>query len=95
MLAIFDSFFYLGGQLSKIATIDKEIERRIASASAVYGRLRVGSSKAETPEGETRGRCGIQCVVMSVLLYGIETWTVHRHHLRSLEPFSRGVLGVL
>ena len=69
-LGVVDSFVYLGNTLSRNGSLDAEISRRIAKASTAFGKLekRVWSYRGEA-------------CVLTVLLYGSETWITYRHHL--------------
>ena len=72
-------------------SIDKEISNRIAKASASYGRLhkRVWSDRGLTVET----KCAVyRAVVLTALLYGCESWTLYRRHVKSLEQFHQRCL---
>ena len=79
-------FCYLGGFLSQNACIDDEITSRISKASASFGRLhhRLWSDRGirlSTKIGVYR------TVVLTTLLYGSESWTWYRRHVKKLDQF--------
>ena len=85
-LQVVDKFTYLGSTLSRVGHIDDEVNARIAKASAAFGRLR----------GSIWDRSGIRLdiklkvyrsVVLPVLLYACETWTVYQRHAKILNHF--------
>ena len=78
-LQVVDKFTYLGSTLSRVVHIDDEVNARTAKASAAFGRLR----------GSIWDRSGIRLdtklkvyrsVVLPILLYTCETWTVYQRH---------------
>src|SRR3989442_12005848 len=72
-------FCYLGSTLSNDALLDKEITNRISKAS----------SMAEKQHGiKTLTKVSVyKAVVLSNLLFGCETWTCYRRHIKQLEQF--------
>ena len=85
-LNVADKFCYLGSVLSQNAEIDDNITWRISGASAAFGRL----------ESRLWKECGVRlstkvavykAVVIATLLYGCESWTTYRRHIRSLYQF--------
>ncbi|KAL8589063.1 hypothetical protein ACOMHN_055076 [Nucella lapillus] len=92
-----DSFTYLGISLSSSNSLDKEISNCIAKASASYGRLhkRVWNERGLKLEK----KCAVyNAVVLTALLYGCESWTVYRSHVKPLDQFHqrclRGILTI-
>ena len=81
-----DNFIYLGSTLSRNATIDAEISRRISQASSAFGRLREKVWERRGISLRTKLKV-YQAVVLTTLLYGCETWTVYRRHERLLNQF--------
>jgi hypothetical protein len=85
-LNVVDSFCYLGSVLSNSATIDNDVTKRIALASGAFGRL-------EKRLWNERGVClgtkiaVYRAVVLTTLLYGCETWTTYRRHIKKLQQF--------
>ncbi|KAL8570481.1 hypothetical protein ACOMHN_034516 [Nucella lapillus] len=86
-----DSFTYLGSSLSSSNSLDKEISNRIAKANASYGRLlkRVWNERGLKLET----KCAVyRAVVLTALLYGCESWTVYRRHVKLLGQFHQRCL---
>ena len=84
-------FCYLGSTLTDDLSIDKELRQRVAKAATAFGRLdrRVWSShdlKIATK------LLVYKSMVLSALLYGCETWTVYRKHVRYLDRFHQNCL---
>ena len=76
-LGVVDSFVYLGSTLSRNGSLDVEISSRIAKASTAFGKLekRVWSDRGIT----TNTKLSVyEACVLTVLLYGSETWTTYR-----------------
>ena len=86
-----DAFTYLGSTLTSNNTLDKEISSRIAKASSAFGRLRKRVWDDRGLKIETK--CAVYiAVVLSDLLYGCETWTAYRRHIKQLEQFHQRCL---
>ena len=86
-----DEFTYLGSCVSSNTSLDLEITNRIAKASSAFGRLnaRVWFNKALSD----RTKVSVyRAVVLTALLYGCETWTTYRRHVRMLENFHQRCL---
>ena len=90
-LQVVDKFTYLGSTLSRVVHIDDEVKARIAKASAAFGRLC----------GSIWDRSGIRLdtklkvygfVVLPILLYACETWTVYQRHAKRLNHFHTSCL---
>ena len=81
-----DKFCYLGGVLSQNARIDDEITARIGKASAAFGRLRHRLWSDHGIRLSTKIAV-YRAVVLSTLLYGCESWTCYRQHVRKLDRF--------
>ncbi|XP_015780242.1 PREDICTED: uncharacterized protein LOC107358129 [Acropora digitifera] len=81
-----ETFTYLGSTISRTATIDAEINKRISKASSAFGRL---SEKVwERREISLENKLKVyRAVVLTTLLYGSETWTVYRRHEKLLNHF--------
>ena len=86
-----DAFTYLGSTLTSNNSLDKEISNRIAKASSAFGRLRKRVWDVRGLRLETK--CAVyRAVVLSALLYGCETWTAYRRHIKMLEQFHQRCL---
>ena len=86
-----DAFTYLGSTLTSNNSLDKEISNRIAKASSAFGRLRKRVWDDRGLKIETK--CAVyRAVVLSALLYGCETWTAYRRHIKLLEQFHQRCL---
>ena len=86
-LEVVSSFKYLGCLFTSDCIIDSEIANRVASASAAFAHLhkvKVWSSKALSLTTKIQL---FQAIVMSVLLYGAETWTLLNKHCATLSVF--------
>ncbi|KAL8602564.1 hypothetical protein ACOMHN_065816 [Nucella lapillus] len=71
--------------------LDKEISNRIAKASASYGRLHTRVWNEMGLKLETKRRV-YRAVVLTALLYGCESWTVYRRHVKLLDQFHQRCL---
>jgi hypothetical protein len=85
-LSVVNQFTYLGSIMSDDCTIDREIEARIKKASASYGRLTERVWKNSAIQLKTKIAV-YRAIVMSTLLYGCETWTCYRKHVKLLDQF--------
>ena len=79
-------FIYLGSVISDDGSLDAEINRRLGAAAAAFGRLRIRALTNRDLSLHTRVSV-YNAAVISVLLYGAETWTIYRRQLRRLESF--------
>ena len=77
-------FKYLGSTISSHGSLDKEIMAMIQKSSQALGRLRVKVLQQEGIRLTTKLRI-YKAVVLSSLLYGCETWTLYRCHIKRLE----------
>ena len=96
-LSVVDKFTYLGSTLSRTVTIDDEVNNRLAKASAAFGRLRKNVWARRGISTETKIKV-YKAVVLTTLLYGSESWTVHKRHAKKLNHFHticlRKLLGI-
>ena len=79
-------FTYLGSTMSSNGCIDGEIQRRMAKASASFGRLRQRLWNNHHVSMRVKGKI-YRAIVLSTLLYGAEAWTVYRRQLKKLHAF--------
>ena len=78
-------FTYLGSTISNNGRIDDEIQRRMAKASASFGRLRQRLWNNHHVFMRIKGK--IYCaVVVSTLLCGAEAWTVYKRQVKKSMP---------
>ena len=91
-----DKFKYLGSYLTADSNIEKEIQTRIALASAAFQRMRP-IWKSSNYRTETKLRL-YQSNVRSVLLYAAETWRTTKQIESKLRGFEgrclRRILGL-
>jgi exonuclease III len=85
-LHVVDNFCYLGSVMSQDAEISDDIKRRIAAAGTAFGRLEARLWCERGIRLATKVAV-YKAVVLATLLYGCESWTMYRRHVRSLEQF--------
>ena len=92
-----DDFTYLGAVISSNCMLDKEIPSRIGKAATTFSRLRSRAWQNKYLTEHTKARI-YECCVLSVLLYGSETWTTYVRQEQKLNAFHlrclRHILGV-
>ena len=86
-----DNFTYLGSTLSKNTTVDKEILTRLGKASTTFGRLTKRVWKNGHLSIHTKVRVYEACV-LSILLYGAESWATYRPQESKLSAFHTSCL---
>jgi len=80
-----DQFLYLGSAINSDCRSTHEIHRRIGIASGVMGRL---SNVWQQSRLSLATKLRVyNSLVLSVLLYGCETWTILKSDERKLEAF--------
>ena len=79
-------FTYLGSTISSDGCIDDEIQRRMAKASASFGRLRQRLWNNHHVSMRVKGKI-YRAIVLSTLLYGAEAWTVYIRQVKKLHAF--------
>ena len=79
-------FTYLGSTISNNGCIDDEIKRRMAKASASFGRLRQRLWNNHHVSMRVKDNT-YRALVLSTLLYGAEAWTVYRRQVIKLHTF--------
>ena len=88
---------YLGSILSSDCSLENEIQNRIRLASSSFGRLNERVFQNRDLSITTKVRV-YKAITLSILLYGCETWTIYKHHLRRLEAFNirslQSILGI-
>ena len=90
-----ENFRYLGSTISADGSLDKEIESRISKASQALGRLRVKVLLQKGIRLYTKLKI-YKAVVIPSLLYGCETWTLYRRHIKQLEQFHmRSLINIM
>ena len=92
-----DRFSYLGSMVTSNGSLEPELQERLAKASRAFGALRVPVFKDKRLSVAVR-RSVYSATVLSVLLYGSETWAMTVRHMTLLETFHnrcvRDILGV-
>lgn len=96
-LANVEQFKYLGSTISHDGSLDREIDARVSKASQALGRLRNRVLCQHNIRLKTKLRV-YNAVVLPSLLYGSESWTLYRKHMKKLESFHvralRSILGI-
>ena len=75
-------FTYLGSTISCDECIDDEIQRRVAKASASFGRLRQRLWNNHHVSMRFKGKIN-RAIVLSTLLYEAEAWIVYRRQVKA------------
>ena len=92
-----DSFSYLGSEVEQTARVERDVGIRLEKAATVYRMWRWKVFKSRNLSKTTKVRV-FRSMVMSVLLYGAETWPVTQHDIRRLKTFQmrclRDIVGV-
>ena len=88
---------YLGSILSNDCSLENEVQNRIRLASSSFGKLNERVFQNRDLSTTTKVKV-YKAITLSILLYGCETWTTYKHHLRRLEAFHirslQSILGV-
>ena len=85
-LKIVDNFTYLGTVISADRSLDKEISTWICKASLAHDCLKTCVLSQHNIRRSTKLKV-YRAVILNSLLYGCETWTLYRRHLKQLERF--------
>ena len=85
-----EDFTYLGGVISQDARCEQDIRRRISLATGVASSLRTVWKERDTSL-KTKVRV-YESLVLSVLLYNAETWTLKVADETRLRAFEMSVL---
>jgi len=75
-------YTYIGSSISSDGCIDDEIQRRMAMASASFGRLRQRLWNNHHVSMPVKGKI-YRAIVLSTLLYGAEAWTMYRRQVKT------------
>lgn len=81
-----DKFKYLGSTITSNCDLDADINNRIGSAAAAYGKLRVKVFRSHDLKLATKVSV-YMAIVLPSLLYASETWCPYRKHIRVLDRF--------
>ena len=89
-----DYFTYLGSTLSREASIYVEVNNILSKDNSAFGRLR---KKVWDLRGISQYTKLMVCmaVVLTVLLYACESWTVYSRHARKLYHFHSKCLRII
>ena len=90
-LEVVDKFTYLRSVLSKNVTIDDKVNNRHAKSSATFSRLSKNIWEHEGLSAHTKLKV-YKAVVLLILLYACETWTVYSMHVKKLNWFHLNCL---
>jgi hypothetical protein len=96
-LKVVDKFTYLGSTATDDDTLDQEISSRLQRAGAAYGNL---CKRVWKPRGITvKTKIAVyRACILSILLYGCQTWNTYKRHVDRLELFNarclRRLLGI-
>ena len=91
------AFTYLGSIITIDGKCDRDIEHRIGKANHSFGRLRsrVWSSHDIRLEAKL---ALYNAIVLSLLLYGCEAWTLYARHVKQINSFHirclRSIIGI-
>ena len=87
----------IGPILSDTCSLDSEVEHRIKAASSAFGRLTKRVFLNHNLAIPTKVAV-YRAVCVSVMLYGCETWTLYRRHIKAFEAFHirslQSILGI-
>ena len=81
-----EAFSYLGSEARQTARVDEDVRMRLEKAAKVYQMCRKKVFRSQNTSKKTKIYL-FQMMVMSVLLYGAETWAVTQRDLRRLHAF--------
>ena len=87
-LGVVDSFVYLGYTLSRNGGLDAEISTRISKVGTAFSKLEKRAWPYHSITTNTKLSVYEACI-LTVLVYGSETWTTYRHHDNLLERFHQ------
>ena len=81
------SFEYLGSILESTCSVDREVDSRLQKAGTVYQMWRYKVFRSRSLSIATKVRV-FQSLMVSVLLYGAETWPMNQQKSRKLKTFQ-------
>ena len=81
-----EKFTYLGSILSKSIVMDDEVNTRLAKTSAAFGLLSRNVWNQRDISEATKIKV-YQAVILTILLYGCETWSTYQRHIKKLNHF--------
>uniref|UniRef100_K7EZV3 Reverse transcriptase domain-containing protein n=1 Tax=Pelodiscus sinensis TaxID=13735 RepID=K7EZV3_PELSI len=90
-LKVVHQFSYLGCVILSDTKIDQEVDNRLAKAISTFGRLYKRVRNNSNLKRDTKVRV-YKAVVLTILLYGAESWVTYRRHLSLLEHFRQRCL---
>ncbi|BHF72906.1 hypothetical protein SprV_0401597700 [Sparganum proliferum] len=90
-LQVVESFPYLGSTLTRNTKIDDEVANRISKASQAFGRLQSTVWNRHGLQMSTKLKM-YRAVILPMVLYGAETWTVYTKQARRLNHFHLSCL---
>ena len=79
-------FTYLGSTIADSLHLESELNKRIGKAATTMNRLKKRAWSNNKLTEHTKVQIYKACV-LSTLLYGSETWTMHAHHEKRLNVF--------
>ena len=79
-------FTYLGSIIERDGHIAAVLQKRMSKASMSIGRLRERLWNNHNVSIRVKGKI-CRAIILSTLLYGAETWTVYRRHVKKLHAF--------
>ena len=92
-----EHFTYLGSVIANDATITKDVDNCIAKASSSFGRLQKRVWQNHSLRLSTKIQV-YMAAVLTILLYGAETWVLYRKQVKLLERFHqrclRSIMGI-
>ena len=96
-IAVVDEFPYLGSLIDSSGRSTVDVERRVAQASKAFGALRKPVFLDKNLSLSTKRKVYNACI-LSVLLYGAESWVLLRKQEKKLNTFHhrciRSILGI-
>ena len=79
-------FTYLGSIIASDGHIEAELHKIMSKASMSFGRLRERLWDYHNVSIRVKEQI-YRAIILSTLLYGAETWTVYRRHVKKIHAF--------